>query len=210
MSGISRCVWRPARAGGAWCRYIRRFADCFVAVELLSKGEAPAGRRIAISPPANTCMTSLHPADVLQRQGRILVQSGQGRRPGDCHMARCAFLLFPRYVTKVFMVFMCVVCRKRAPHYHITLGSCLHVLRALKHPRWEDFKYERQDPSPSAHSLYWLGNGMTRNDGTLSGTGDRAWYLREGYVDVPPGTSYFLLFPCQFGTVCVPGMINGD
>lgn len=46
-------------------------------------------------------------------------------------------------------------------------GSCLHALIALKHPRWEDFSYERL--GNYRNRLHWLGNGMTHNEQTMSG-----------------------------------------
>ncbi|KAJ3535411.1 hypothetical protein NM688_g6982 [Phlebia brevispora] len=66
-------------------------------------------------------------------------------------------------------------------------GSTLHALRALQHPRWEDFNYELVDDAENR--LYWLGNGMTSNEMDLPVSGDRAWFLGEGYVDVPAGMS---------------------
>ncbi len=51
----------------------------------------------------------------------------------------------------------------------ITIGSTLHALKALKYPRWEDFNYEHNDGESSHNSLYWLGNGMTNNEKTLTG-----------------------------------------
>lgn len=49
-------------------------------------------------------------------------------------------------------------------------GSCLHSMRALEHPRWEDFKYELFDGS--AHNrFHWLGDGSTYNEAHM--TGDR-------------------------------------
>lgn len=36
-------------------------------------------------------------------------------------------------------------------------GSGLHYYQALKHPRWEDFEYERANTHD--HSMSWLGNG---------------------------------------------------
>ncbi|KAL7277473.1 hypothetical protein ACG7TL_008394 [Trametes sanguinea] len=62
-------------------------------------------------------------------------------------------------------------------------GSTLHALKALSHPRWEDYNYELADPVKNR--LYWLGDGQTYAEKTL--TGDRAWYLREPYLDIPPG-----------------------
>jgi len=60
-------------------------------------------------------------------------------------------------------------------------GSSLHILRALSHPRWEDFNYEPFD-AKTKNRFYWLGDGLTFNEKTL--TGDRSWYLNN--IDVPP------------------------
>ena len=48
-------------------------------------------------------------------------------------------------------------------------GSTLHALRCLQHPRWEDYNYERIDDTDNR--MYWLGDGQTWNEKTL--TGDR-------------------------------------
>ncbi|KAI0812627.1 hypothetical protein BC629DRAFT_949981 [Irpex lacteus] len=61
-------------------------------------------------------------------------------------------------------------------------GSCLHALRALANPRWEDFEYVRLDDQHNR--LHWLGNGMTWNEEKMEG--DRAWYLADKNVDIPP------------------------
>ncbi|GJE84376.1 NAD(P)/FAD-dependent oxidoreductase [Phanerochaete sordida] len=61
-------------------------------------------------------------------------------------------------------------------------GSCLHALVSLKDPRWEDFSYSRRDGSKNR--LRWLGNGMTHSEQYM--TGDRAWYLNDENVDIPP------------------------
>ncbi|KAM5545277.1 hypothetical protein V8D89_001388 [Ganoderma adspersum] len=61
-------------------------------------------------------------------------------------------------------------------------GSSLHAMRALQHPRWEDYDYESADADEN--SMYWLGDGQTWNEKSL--TGDRAWYLREDFIDRPP------------------------
>ncbi|KAM5545289.1 hypothetical protein V8D89_001400 [Ganoderma adspersum] len=61
-------------------------------------------------------------------------------------------------------------------------GSNLHAVRALQHPRWEDYEYERADPEEN--SLYWLGDGQSWDE--KNENGDRAWYLREEFVDRPP------------------------
>ena len=57
-------------------------------------------------------------------------------------------------------------------------GSCLHALRALQHPRWEDFDYIQTDKTRNRFS--WLGDGSTWNEKTM--TGDRAWYLDDDNV----------------------------
>lgn len=48
-------------------------------------------------------------------------------------------------------------------------GSCLHAVRALKHPRWEDFDYEPLDESNTRNRFYWLGDGSTHNEKHMSG-----------------------------------------
>ncbi|KAI0761051.1 FAD/NAD-P-binding domain-containing protein [Trametes elegans] len=63
-------------------------------------------------------------------------------------------------------------------------GSMLHALKTYMHPRWEDYNYELSDPGVS-NRFYWLGDGQTYSEKTLSG--DRAWYLRPPFLDIPPG-----------------------
>ncbi|KAK4053878.1 hypothetical protein OIO90_003715 [Microbotryomycetes sp. JL221] len=58
-------------------------------------------------------------------------------------------------------------------------GSCLHAIKTLKHPRWEDFEYVR---SGQANRFAWLGCGAAAEE--LGDTGDRAFYLNE--IDQPP------------------------
>lgn len=53
----------------------------------------------------------------------------------------------------------------------IHVGSCLHALRALKYPRWEDYDYELLDEAACSNRMFWLGDGMTWNEKTM--TGDR-------------------------------------
>ncbi|KAH0591296.1 hypothetical protein H2248_001384 [Termitomyces sp. 'cryptogamus'] len=60
-------------------------------------------------------------------------------------------------------------------------GSSLHAARALSHPRWEDYNYERLDGSVK-NRLYWLGDGQTVDD--KNPNGDKAWYMKE--IDYPP------------------------
>ncbi|VDB82944.1 unnamed protein product [Peniophora sp. CBMAI 1063] len=61
-------------------------------------------------------------------------------------------------------------------------GSCLHFIHVLSRPRWEDFDYERLAEDRSQNKFYWLGDGLTYAEKTM--TGDRAWYLND--VDIPP------------------------
>ena len=75
-------------------------------------------------------------------------------------------------------------------------------MRALQYPRWEDYDYESADPDEN--SMYWLGDGQTWNEKSLTGdsTSSRwflsdtrdlakhntgAWYLRGDFIDRPPG-----------------------
>jgi len=53
-------------------------------------------------------------------------------------------------------------------------GSCLHAVRTLAHPRWEDYEYTPLDEGKNM--LYWLGDGRTYNEKTM--TGDRKSLLR--------------------------------
>ena len=52
-------------------------------------------------------------------------------------------------------------------------GSCLHAVKTIEYPRWEDFNYERRDAINNR--MYWLGDGQTWNEKTL--TGDSAYQL---------------------------------
>ena len=86
--------------------------------------------------------------------------------------------------------------------FRLCLGSSLHAMRALQHPRWEDYDYESADPDEN--SMYWLGDGQTYNEKSLTGDSTSfnwflsdagaltehvtgAWYLREDFIDRPPG-----------------------
>ncbi|EIW55631.1 FAD/NAD-P-binding domain-containing protein [Trametes versicolor FP-101664 SS1] len=46
-------------------------------------------------------------------------------------------------------------------------GSTLHGMKALMHPRWEDYEYERADAVENR--LHWLGDGQTHSEKTLTG-----------------------------------------
>ena len=90
-------------------------------------------------------------------------------------------------------------------------GSCLHLVRTLSHPRWEDFDYTELIEDETLTRFHWLGNGLTYAEKTMQG--DRkfsnigvlssnmslnilsgAWYLNE--VDYPPG----MYAECLLGT----------
>ncbi|KAI0053474.1 FAD/NAD-P-binding domain-containing protein [Auriscalpium vulgare] len=64
-------------------------------------------------------------------------------------------------------------------------GTCLQAVRVLANPRWEDYSYELLDANGTQNRFFWLGDGMTRNEKTK--TGDRAWYLNDEEVNIPPG-----------------------
>lgn len=61
-------------------------------------------------------------------------------------------------------------------------GSCLHAVRAIQYPRWEDYNYEYADGV--RNRMHWLGDGQTYDEKTMQG--DRAWYLSDEEVDIPP------------------------
>ncbi|PFH46267.1 hypothetical protein AMATHDRAFT_8031 [Amanita thiersii Skay4041] len=63
-------------------------------------------------------------------------------------------------------------------------GSCVHAIRALQYPRWEDYSSEPLDADNTGrrNRFYWLGDGNALAD--RDPTSDRAWYLDE--VDYPP------------------------
>lgn len=56
-------------------------------------------------------------------------------------------------------------------------GSSLHAVRALQYPRWEDYEYSRMDDVPNR--LYWLGDGQTYNEKTLTGDSKLSAYATE-------------------------------
>lgn len=95
-----------------------------------------------------------------------LVQSRQGTRSRRRSLARSVSLLPLRHSQA----------DDRA-------GSCLHAIKALKHPRWEDYEYT--SASPQNARMGWLGSGWTRAemDQERESQSDRAPYLGE--IDVP-------------------------
>lgn len=64
----------------------------------------------------------------------------------------------------------------------------MHAMRALEHPRWEDFNYERDNEVQNR--FHWLGDGSTYVETHFVGEG--AFYLRDEQIDVPP-SAYFSL-----------------
>ncbi|KAJ3989070.1 FAD/NAD-binding domain-containing protein [Lentinula detonsa] len=60
-------------------------------------------------------------------------------------------------------------------------GSSLHCVKALEHPRWEDYDYELLDSQKNR--FFWLGDGNTIAD-KVPGS-DRAWYLDPKEIDIP-------------------------
>ena len=40
-------------------------------------------------------------------------------------------------------------------------GTCLHLVRTLAHPRWEDYKYTPRPEDRTYNRFYWLGDGLT-------------------------------------------------
>jgi hypothetical protein len=56
-------------------------------------------------------------------------------------------------------------------------GSCLHAVRTLSHPRWEDFDYTPLDDGPGITPLYWLGDGQSYNEKTMTGDREQRYFL---------------------------------
>ena len=50
-------------------------------------------------------------------------------------------------------------------------GSGLHYVTTRSHPRWEDYNYEHLADDGTANRFYWLGDGLTYAEKTM--TGDR-------------------------------------
>ena len=48
-------------------------------------------------------------------------------------------------------------------------GSCLHAVRTLEHPRWEDYNYETLNESGTSNRFFWLGDGSTFNEKYMVG-----------------------------------------
>ncbi|KAL1738546.1 hypothetical protein HDZ31DRAFT_69882, partial [Schizophyllum fasciatum] len=60
-------------------------------------------------------------------------------------------------------------------------GSTLHMIRALEHPRWEDFVFQPLEEMDQ-NRFYWLGYGATKAD--MDPAGNKAFYLDK--IDIPP------------------------
>jgi cation diffusion facilitator CzcD-associated flavoprotein CzcO len=58
-------------------------------------------------------------------------------------------------------------------------GSCLHAVRTLENPRWEDYEYVYLDERPNRFG--YLGDGWTEAE---RNGGDTAFYMEE--IDYPP------------------------
>jgi hypothetical protein len=65
---------------------------------------------------------------------------------------------------------------------NVVTGSSLHAMKALAHPRWEDFDYEYEDDIQCG----WLGNGWTVNEKNKTVKVD---YLNHDQIDFPPAKS---------------------
>lgn len=97
-------------------------------------------------------------ADCLHRESQELVQVWKRRRTSNGSLAW--------YVTNRHEIGL---------QSDSVIGSSLHCMRALRYPRWEDYDYERADSSKNR--LYWLGDGMTHNEVTLSGNSKSSYQL---------------------------------
>jgi len=62
--------------------------------------------------------------------------------------------------------YVCCVCLCDTRSLPVS-GSGIHAMRALSHPRWEDFEYERLDKV--GNRFYWLGDGQTVFEKTMEG-----------------------------------------
>lgn len=58
------------------------------------------------------------------------------------------------------------------------IGSSLHCIEALKHPRFEDFQYTYFDDD----EFGWFGQGLSERD--ISDTLDKSYYLTKDQIDV--------------------------
>lgn len=58
------------------------------------------------------------------------------------------------------------------------IGSSLHALKTMAHPRWEDFEYEYVNDNPDG----WIGDGWTENEKQKRINVD---YLDDDQIDYP-------------------------
>lgn len=64
-------------------------------------------------------------------------------------------------------------------------GSSLHAMKALQHPRWEDYEYKASDEDPNT---FWIGNGWTQEDVKRGSLG---YYVDQ--ADIPSIPSEYTL-----------------
>lgn len=60
----------------------------------------------------------------------------------------------------------------------VDLGSSLHAMETLSHPRWEDYDYSYVNSNPFG----WFGNGWTQNELDKKINVD---YLNDENIDFP-------------------------
>lgn len=61
-------------------------------------------------------------------------------------------------------------------------GSCLHCIRAMENPRWEDFKFEPLDEGIK-NRFFWLGDGSTFNEANMTGNREYSEGSSEVWLD---------------------------
>jgi hypothetical protein len=78
------------------------------------------------------------------------------------------------------------------------IGSSLHAMKVLQHPRWEDFTYEYIHENP----MGWFGDGWTANERNNCVNVD---YLDYENIDFPPAAEPNAKSDSKLGH----GMTNG-
>ena len=61
------------------------------------------------------------------------------------------------------------------------IGSSLHAMKVLTHPRWEDFEYEYTNGNLTG----WIGNGWTMDEKNKTVNVN---YLNHDQIDFPPSS----------------------
>lgn len=79
----------------------------------------------------------------------------------------------------------------------------MHAQKALKHPRWEDFEYERLPPS-NENMMAWLGMGLTRGQKHSTDTTE---YLDEVILPTPADEN---VDTGTFGRQAGGALVNGN